>query len=120
MPRWDTGEGVSFTLYRPFNAVLPTASGVAGTLFDRIHAGRSPGGSNLLWSHVLEVGSATPEIIDNCSRTGGGNAILYSDGDEIRITRQGGGKIEKFVVVWVERTSASQTCFLLRDSYYAP
>jgi hypothetical protein len=85
-------------IYRPFGSGSPTTSGVACRMVASLRSGRSPGGSNLLWTHYIDV-SDTVDIRDGCSRTSGGNAILYADGDEIRVPS---GGTSRFVVVWVE------------------
>lgn len=90
-------DNASYQIHRPFGAASARSSGT-GSLVDSLPCGRSPGGSNLLYTHVLYVGSSE-DVRDGCSRTAGGDAILYADGDEVRVTTPFG--YTRFAVVWV-------------------
>ncbi|QVL30936.1 hypothetical protein KIH39_19060 [Telmatocola sphagniphila] len=80
-------------IYRPFGSPTPIATEISGHLIADSSGLNST--RTLKWTHILETASST-DLRDGCSRTAGTNAIVYADGDEVRM----GGN--RFVVVWVE------------------
>lgn len=73
----------SFDLYRPYGASTAIQEGVVGTLLSALQCGRSPGGSNLIWTHVLYLDPPV-DIRDNLFRPLGALGYVYSDGDRVR------------------------------------
>jgi hypothetical protein len=127
MPLPDLPPGVIdncvFDVLRPFNSGLVISSGNSGTLVDTMQCGAAHTGGWISFTNILYA-STTVDIRDNCSRTSGGNAIVYTDGDEIKLTI--GAWSYRFVVVYVETTAdqttpggvpgGSQTVLLFRHS----
>ena len=70
---------------------VPTGRGL------RSRAARRPGGP--VWTHYLVL-DPSADVRDGCTRTAGSAAVVYADGDEVRVP--GGAATPRFVVVWVE------------------
>lgn len=89
---------VAFEVFRPFGSGSSALDSGSGTLLDNIPCG-SPGHGGWLNSTHILVCNPNVKVIDGCSRSSGGNSILYTDGDEIRAYTYFG--YIRFVVVWV-------------------
>jgi hypothetical protein len=108
---------ITCSLYRPFGATMPTATGIRCRLVADLRGGRTSADGGLFWSHYLIV-DETVDVRDGCSRTPGANIITYADGDEVRIPDASG---TRYVVVWVEWVSrgtprAFKRVYLLRHA----
>jgi hypothetical protein len=112
-----------FELYRPYLASTPINENGIGTLVGQFPCGRTPGGANLLYSHILYIDPPF-DIRDKVIRNPGGDSLIYADGDRVRVFMPFGQV--NYVVVWVDyvkdnSTDPSQdsgviTCYLLRSS----
>ena len=106
-------------IYRPFGAGAPTTTGVACRLVPVAHGPTPMAG--LVWSHYLDVDD-TVDIRDGITRTIGSGALLYADGDEVRIPNGSGSR---YVVTWVVMMNRGTTrqfkrAYLLRDTAVWP
>lgn len=72
-----------FETYRPFGSPTVHIGDGIGTIVNARACGRSTGGSELHWDHILYLDPPF-DIRDGLSRTVGGQGILYSDGDRVR------------------------------------
>lgn len=89
---------VGFEVIRPFNSGSSPHDSGSGTLLDAVPCGHQQGTSSLNHTHIL-VCNPNIKIVDGVSRQSSGNALLYTDGDEIRVTTYFG--YIRFVVVFV-------------------
>jgi hypothetical protein len=85
--------------------------------------GRASDAGELRWSHYIDVQEGV-DIRDGCGRAPGANAIVYGDGDEVRVP-SGLLGATRYVVVWVERINrgtnvAFKRVYLLRDTVVWP
>jgi hypothetical protein len=117
MPR--TGIPVSVDVYRPFGDSTPLHTGVAGVLYDDLTCGLGVGLSGTLsWTNFIDV-AISADIIDNCTRSGGSDGLLYSDGDGIAVPAFG---TLLYCVVLVQRFRDLDTgtdykrVYLIRDT----
>jgi hypothetical protein len=85
-------------VFRPFGAGSATHTNVPCRLVADFPRGRSAAATPA-WTHFLVLGP-TADVRDGCTRTAGSSAIVYADGDEVRIPA--GAASPRFVVVWVE------------------
>lgn len=88
-----------FDTFRPFGAGTPHIEGGVGTLVSAFQCGRSTGGAELHWSHILYLDPPF-DIKDNVSRIGGGQSWTYADGDKVRVYMPFG--YVDYVVVFVD------------------
>jgi hypothetical protein len=88
----------TFDVYRPFGAASPLGTGHAGRLASAFREGRPPVSGQQHFTHVLDC-QPEVDVRDGCSRSVGADAILYGDGDEVRIPDAAGSR---YVVVWVD------------------
>jgi hypothetical protein len=95
-------------IYRPFGAAAPAATAVPCQLSPDLAAGTL--GGSLVWTHVLDLAPGA-DIRDGCTRTAGGDAITYADGDEVRVPSGGS---TRYVVVWVETQNRGSSMQCLR------
>ncbi len=104
-------------IYRPFGAATPLATGVPCLLVPshRLDAG-SPN-----WTHALTLQPGV-DIGDGSTRTADSDAIVYADGDEVRVPSGGS---TRYVVVWVETVARGTPrqflrAYLLRHTATTP
>jgi hypothetical protein len=83
-------------VYRPFGAGSPTLTAVPCRLSPAPMGGAKPDG--LTWSHTLDLQPGV-DIRDASTRSAGAAAIVYAEGDEVRVPTGGS---TRYVVVWVE------------------
>jgi hypothetical protein len=107
-------------LYRPFGAGSPTTTGISCRLVPAANADLPPV-AGLVWSHYIDL-DETVDIRDGVTRTPGAGALLFADGDEVRIPNTSG---TRYVVTWVvtiNRGSSRQfkRAYLLRDTAVWP
>jgi hypothetical protein len=102
-------------IHRPFGAAVPTAAGVPCRL-SPISEGRS-GPDGTTCSHTLELQPGV-DVRDGSSRAAGSAAIVFAEGDEVRVPS---GGATRYVVVWVEVVARGtplqfQRAYLLRHA----
>jgi len=86
-------------VYRPFGAGSATHTNVPCRLVSDFVGGRQAAGSGPVWTHYLVL-DPSADVRDGCTRTAGSAAVVYADGDEVRVP--GGASTPRFTVVWVE------------------
>lgn len=106
-------------IYRPFGAASPTTTGVGCRLVPVVHG--EPPAPGLAWTDYIDVDN-TVDIRDGCTPTVGSAAVLYSDGDEVRIPNASG---TRYVVTWVALMNRGTSrefkrVYLLRDTAVWP
>jgi hypothetical protein len=105
-------------VYRPFGAGSPSATGLACRLVADLSRGRGSGLAGvLMWTHYLDLDPAA-DVLDGCTRSAGSDALLYADGDEVRVPS---GGATRYAVVWVEKRCVGtpqeyKRVYLLRDT----
>jgi hypothetical protein len=104
-------------VYRPFGAGSPTYTNVPCRLVGDFIRSRTAGASPD-WTHYLIL-DLDADVRDGCSRTAGSAAIVYADGDEVRLSD--GSGTPRFAVVWVETVDpgtprAFKRAYLLRHA----
>ncbi len=100
-------------IYRPFGAASPTASGVPCRISPITGDRSGPDGTT--WSHTLDVQPGV-DLRDSSGRAAGSAAIVFAEGDEVRVPGSGA---TRYVVVWVEVVARGtplqfQRAYLLR------
>ena len=105
-------------VYRPFGAASPTAAGVRCRLVADHARGRAPFSGGPTWTHYLDLDPAA-DVRDGVTRTLASNALVFNDGDEVRVPT--GATAPRYVVVWVEKVHEGtprefKRAYLLRDT----
>ena len=113
-----TGVTTTCSITRPFGGAL-LYSGIACVVYDDVGCGRGSGLSGiLLWSHYMDV-AYTVDVIDGCTRFGGSDGLVYSDGDQINLPSGGTWKgVVVFVSEWVDDATSTKykRVYMLRDT----
>lgn len=83
-------------IHRPFDNASPTETGVPCRLSPVSGSRIGPDGT--AWTHALDLQPGT-DVRDGSSRTTGSAAVVFGEGDEVRVPSGGS---TRYVVVWVE------------------